>query len=70
VFFQGELDETAKKKGYAEIDRLLTYIEGTITKADHEYLVDDNFGPADAYFFVLTNWSKLINHDLSPNCIT
>jgi len=29
-------------------------------------LVDDNFGPADAYLFVLTNWSNHIEHDLSP----
>ena len=34
--------------------------------ADNEYLVDDNFGPADAYLFVLTNWSNHIHHDLTP----
>ena len=28
--------------------------------------MDDNFGPADAYFYVLTNWSKTIGHDLAP----
>ncbi len=66
VFFQGELDEAAKKKGYAEIDHLFSYIDAAIAKAEHEYLVDDNFGPADAYLFVLTNWSKTIGHDLTP----
>ena len=65
VFFGSELDAAAKEKAYAEIDRLLTYINKTIGASDNEYLVDDNFGPADAYLFVLTNWSKLIKHDLS-----
>ena len=66
VFFGAPLDEEAKKKGYAEIDRLLTYIDKQIGESDNDYLVDDNFGPADAYLFVLTNWSNHIGHDLSP----
>ena len=44
----------------------MKYIDSTIEKSDNEYLVDDNFGPADAYLFVLTNWSNLIHHDLTP----
>ncbi|TCB32956.1 glutathione S-transferase [Acinetobacter sp. ANC 4910] len=66
VFFGGPLSEEAKTKAYAEIDRLLTYIDTTIAESDHDYLVDDNFGPADAYLFVLTNWSNSIEHDLTP----
>ena len=66
VFFGVSLNDEAKAKAYAEIDRLLTYIEGEIAKSGHEYLVDDNFGPADAYLFVITNWSKVIDHDLKP----
>ena len=66
VFFGSSLTEDAQKKAYAELDRLLTYIDQTIAKSDNDYLVDDNFGPADAYLFVITNWSKLIKHDLSP----
>lgn len=66
VFFGAPMDDAAKEKAYAEIDRLLQYIDQCIANADHEYLVDDNFGPADAYLFVLTNWSKGIHHDLSP----
>lgn len=65
VFFTGGLDDAAKQKAYAEIDRLLTHIDTSIAKSDNDYLVDDNFGPADAYLFVITNWSKLIGHDLS-----
>ena len=66
VFFGASLNDEAKAKAYAEIDRLLTYIDSEIAKSDHEYLVDDNFGPADAYLFVITNWSKVIHHDLKP----
>ncbi len=66
VFFSAPLDDEGKKKGYAELDRLFTYINKTIAESDNEYLVDDNFGPADAYFYVLTNWSKTIGHDLAP----
>lgn len=66
VFFGAPLNDEAKQKAYTEVDRLLTYIDTTIGKSDHNYLVDDNFGPADAYLFVITNWSNLIKHDLSP----
>ena len=66
VFFAGPLDADGKEKAYAEIDRLLTYIDQAIASSDHEYLVDDNFGPADAYLFVITNWSNYIEHDLTP----
>ena len=66
VFFGAPLDAEAKEKAYAEIDRLLTYIDQAIASSDHEYLVDDNFGPADAYLFVITNWSNYIEHDLTP----
>lgn len=66
VFFGAALTDDAKQKAYAELDRLLTYIDKTIAESDNEYLVDDNFGPADAYLFVITNWSSVIHHDLSP----
>lgn len=66
VFFGAPMDEEAKKKAYAEIDRLLSYIDKAIGGSDNDYLVDDNFGPADAYLFVLTNWSNHIEHDLTP----
>ncbi len=66
VFFGAPLEAEAKEKSYAEIDRLLTYIDKAIGESDNDYLVDDNFGPADAYLFVLTNWSNGIGHDLTP----
>ncbi|WP_445115784.1 glutathione binding-like protein [Acinetobacter sp. WZC-1] len=66
VFFGEPLHDEAKAKAYAGIDRLLTYINKAIAESDNDYLVDDNFGPADAYLFVLTNWSNSIGHDLTP----
>lgn len=66
VFFTGNLSETEKAKAYKEIDRLLSYIDKAIGESDTDYLVDDNFGPADAYLFVITNWSNYIKHDLTP----
>lgn len=66
VFFGGPLEGEAKSKAYKEVDRLLTHIDKTISESENDYLVDDNFGPADAYLFVITNWSKSIGHDLSP----
>lgn len=66
VFFGAPLEGEAKEKAYKEVDRLLSYINRAIGESENEYLVDDNFGPADAYLFVLTNWSKSIGHDLSP----
>ncbi|MCJ8147016.1 glutathione binding-like protein [Acinetobacter sp. A3.8] len=65
VFFGRELNDEEKARGYAEIDRLLQFVEDYLAEVDTDYLVDDNFGPADAYLFVLTNWSKSIGHDLS-----
>ncbi|AOA58494.1 glutathione S-transferase family protein [Acinetobacter larvae] len=66
VFFTAQLDETQKAAAYAEINKILNYIELYLENSDFDYLVNDNFGPADAYLFVLTNWSKLIQHDLAP----
>ena len=66
VFFTQKPQGEAKVAAYAEVDRLLSYIDKTIGESDNDYLVDDNFGPADAYLFVLTNWSNHIEHDLTP----
>ena len=65
VFFGRELNDEEKARGYAEIDRLLQFVEDYLAEVDTDFLVDDNFGPADAYLFVLTNWSKSIGRDLS-----
>lgn len=67
VFFAAklQLNDEEKQRGYATLDKVLTYIENYLGESDFDYLVNDNFGPADAYLFVLTNWSKIVQHDLS-----
>lgn len=55
VFFSGQLTEAETDKAYKEIDRMLKYIDDYLADWDCEYLVDDNFGPADAYLFVIIN---------------
>ncbi len=65
VFFAGKLDDEQKAAAYAAIDKILVYIDQYLGSSDFDYLVNDRFGPADAYLFVVTNWSKLIKHDLS-----
>ncbi len=66
VFFGPALSDEAKAKGYAEIDKILKYIDDYLQDSEFDYLVNDRFGPADAYLFVITNWSTPIQHDLSP----
>ena len=65
VFFDPKITEDEKVRGYATIDKMLKYIDDYLAKSDYDYLVNDRFGPADAYLFVLTNWSKVIHHDLT-----
>lgn len=64
-FFKNELNEAEKIKGYQKIDHLLNLIDLQLEKSKHDYLVENKFGPADAYFFVVTHWSNYIGHDLS-----
>jgi len=65
VFFAGPLTDQEKQRGYATIDKVLNYIEDYLSASDFDYLVNDHFGPADAYLFVLSNWSQKLQHDLS-----
>ena len=55
VFFSAPLDDEGKKKGYAELDRLFTYINKTIAESDNEYLVDDNLRNISLYAFFPAN---------------
>ncbi|OTG65990.1 glutathione binding-like protein [Acinetobacter silvestris] len=66
VFFGPALSPEEKERGYATINKILEYTDNYLQESDYDYLVNDHFGPADAYLFVLTNWSNSINHDLSP----
>lgn len=66
VFFDPAITEDEKVRGYATIDKMLKYIDDYLAESEYDYLVNDRFGPADAYLFVLTNWSNSIHHDLTP----
>ncbi|ENV32637.1 glutathione binding-like protein [Acinetobacter gerneri] len=66
VFFGPALTEEERARAYAEIDKILKYIENYLQESEFDYLVNDRFGPADAYLFVITNWSNVIQHDLTP----
>ncbi len=66
VFFDPKITEDEKVRGYATINKMLKYIDDYLGESEFDYLVNDRFGPADAYLFVLTNWSSVIHHDLTP----
>lgn len=66
VFFNPAVSDEEKQRGYATIDKMLKYIDDYLGESEYDYLVNDRFGPADAYLFVLTNWSNVIQHDLTP----
>ena len=66
VFFGSALSEEEKERGYATINKILKYTDDYLEQSDYDYLINDRFGPADAYLFVLTNWSNGIQHDLTP----
>ncbi|MDQ9818172.1 glutathione S-transferase family protein [Acinetobacter bereziniae] len=66
VFFDPAITEDEKVRGYATLDKMLKYIDDYLAESEYDYLVNDRFGPADAYLFVLTNWSNYIQHDLTP----
>lgn len=64
VFFRDPLTDLEKEQALLKINRLLAYINQKIEGLD--YLVEDSFGPVDAYLFVMTEGSRYIGHDLSP----
>lgn len=66
VFFDPAITEDEKVRGYATLDKMLKYIDDYLAESEYDYFVNDRFGPADAYLFVLTNWSNYIQHDLTP----
>ena len=67
VFFDPAITEDEKVRGYATIDKMLKYIDDYLAESEYDYLVNDRFGPADAYLFVLTNWSNSIQNPFKKN---
>ena len=61
-FFRG-LEGEAKANQIALLDARLKVIEGRL--ATRDWVAGDNYTPADAYLFTVTNWSAFAGHDLS-----
>jgi glutathione S-transferase len=59
-------DATEGEKNHARnmLGRRLGYAEAQL--ANKPYLMGDHFTVADAYFFVVVNWSSIVGFDLSP----
>jgi glutathione S-transferase len=61
-FFSGIAGE-AKEKQLAQLNARLQVVEDRL--AQREWIAGDQYTPADAYFFTVTNWSGFAGHDLS-----
>lgn len=62
-FFRPMSDE-AKAAQVQLLDARLKVVEDKLADG-RAYLTGADFTPADAYLFTVTNWSKMIGHDLS-----
>ena len=62
-FFRG-LEGAAKEAQVALLNSRLALVETRLGDG-RSYLLGEDFTPADAYLFTVTNWSKGIGHDLS-----
>ena len=62
-FLRG-LQGEAKAAQEALLNSRLALVEARLSDG-RSYLLGDQFTPADAYLFTVTNWSKGIGHDLS-----
>ena len=65
--FNPNLAEEAKQVFRHKLLSRYRWVDGELAK--HEYLMNDHFTVADAYFFVVTRWAQPMNIDLSsvPN---
>ncbi len=65
-FFSGEaLDESTQQAKKKKIHKKIARIEDKL-KDGRDYLLGDTFSVADAYAFVVLNWSNFIELDLTP----
>jgi glutathione S-transferase len=62
-FFRPMADE-AKAAQMQLLDARLKVIEDKLADG-RAFLTGADFSPADAYFFTVTNWSRMVGHDLS-----
>lgn len=65
-FFSGvEISEQAKEQAQTNIARRVSFIESKLSDGT-AYLLGSEFTVADAYAFVVLNWSGFIDFDLEP----
>ncbi|MCW9000683.1 MAG: glutathione binding-like protein, partial [Kangiellaceae bacterium] len=64
-FSSVEMDEKARASAESKIATRVDFINDRLEQ-NSPYLLGENFSVADAYFFVILNWSGFINFDLSP----
>lgn len=62
--FNKEAAEEVKSYARNMLGKRLPYAETQL--ANKPYLMGDHFTVADAYFFVVMNWSKIVGFDLTP----
>lgn len=62
--FFGGLEGEARAKQIARLDSRLALIEAKLAD-DRAWYLGTSYTPADAYLFTVTNWSKIIGHDLA-----
>lgn len=61
--FKTQFDEAAKTAARAALRSRYQWVDQQL--ADRSYLTGDNFTAADAYLFVVTNWARMVDLDLS-----
>ncbi|MEO7621915.1 MAG: glutathione transferase GstA [Gallionella sp.] len=62
--FNKDASEDVKSHAHSMLSKRLVYAEAQL--ADKPFLMGDHFTVADAYFFVVMNWSKIVGFDLAP----
>ena len=62
--FDGEIPDTVKVIFRRRLHSRLAYVERHLRGG--EYLLRNNYSIADVYLFVVSNWARLANVDLSP----
>lgn len=63
-FFNKDATENVKTIARNNLTRRLGHVEAQL--ANKPYLMGDHFTVADAYLFVVVNWSNIVGFDLNP----
>jgi len=63
-FFHGELDDAARQEAESNVGRRIDHIDRLLSDG-HEYLVGNRFSVADAYAFVVLNWTTFTGINLA-----